>query len=178
MQDDSQLLDLMLADQLGAPPIFKATNYWKNYVRVILPELRRRGLSGFRRREGSFLGSFGATDPGPHRRALLDNYIVNNHQTQRIPGLFAVVSWLDRLVTDTIAQRFLHAPMVYGLSPDEIQREVEQRAYMAVAALGKECGARPLDELLISLEGDPKYVFYVEGRPMTMSLLNYYIRYA
>jgi putative sugar O-methyltransferase len=173
MKDDSELLDLMLADQQTAPPIFRPTNYWQNYVAAVIPELRRHGLRGFRAREGSYLATFGATDAGPHWRVLLDNRHINNHRTRRIPGLLPLITLLDRVVTDTIGQRLLHASMLYGLSA----ADVERRAWEQAAELGKESGARPLEELAISLEGDPK-VFHMGGKPMTMSLLNYYIRYA
>jgi putative sugar O-methyltransferase len=174
MEDDLALLDLMLADQQTAPKIFQPTNYWRNYIGVVLPEIRRYGLRGFRGREGSFLSTFGATDPGPQWRVLLDNRRINNHKTRRVPGLFQLVSWLDRAVTETIGQRVLHASMVYGFSPADIER----RAYDRASEVGRESGARAIEELTISLEGDPKHVFHVNGKPMTMSLLNYYMSYA
>jgi putative sugar O-methyltransferase len=177
LEDDSTLLDMMLADQKTAPAIFQPTNYWRNYVSVVLPELRRWGLHGFRRRKGSFLSTFGATDPSPHWRVLLDNRRINNHKTQRIPGFLQVITWLDNVLTDTLGQRLLHASMLYGLSAEDVERDLERRAVEHAIELGKDTGARPLRDLMISLEGDPKHVFYTDGKPMTMSLLDYYIRY-
>jgi putative sugar O-methyltransferase len=178
VKDDAQLLELMLVDQQRAAPIFQPTNYWKNYVDVVLSELRRDGLRGFRAREGSYMASFGATDAGVHWRVLLDNRRLNNLRMRRLPGFVPLVTWLDRVVTETIGQRLLHGAMVYGLSATQVERELEQRAAERAAALGREAGARPLAQLSISLEGEPKHVFHLDGKPMTMSLLNYYIRYA
>jgi putative sugar O-methyltransferase len=59
------LLELMLHDQASVPEAYKPTNYWLNYEKRLVPELRREGLRDFRRRKNSVLKSLGATDLKP-----------------------------------------------------------------------------------------------------------------
>src|SRR5689334_10215022 len=68
--DDVALLDLMLADLREAPDAYRPGNYWANYERLLVPELRQLGLRDFRRRRRSVLNSFGAPDFSPVSAAL------------------------------------------------------------------------------------------------------------
>ena len=61
--DDGALLDAMMADLEACDEKYRPTNYWSFYQKFFLPELKKKGLTDFRRRKGTILGSFGATDP-------------------------------------------------------------------------------------------------------------------
>jgi putative sugar O-methyltransferase len=173
--DDPKLLDLMMADLAEAPPLFQPTNYWRRYCQQIVKELRRDGLRDFRRRRGTYMASMGATDPGPTYRAVLDNRRINNMRTQRIPGVLPVLKKLDTLLTDVIGHRLLHATMLYGMTA----RDVELRAIEKADLAAKKGRAKPLGDLETSLVGSPEYVFRVNGgKPITMALIGYYLRYA
>ena len=62
VDDDLILLERMMEELSKANEFYKPTNYWENYCKKFLPELRVKGLKNFRRRERSILNSFGATD--------------------------------------------------------------------------------------------------------------------
>jgi putative sugar O-methyltransferase len=172
--DSPKLLDLMLADLAKAPPVFQPTNYWRRYCQQIVKELRKDGLHDFRRRRGTYMASMGATDPGPTHRVLLDNRRFNNMRTQRIPGALRILKTLDSLLTDVLGDRVLHATMLYGMTA----RDVERRAIEKADACARRGKARPLAAFEASLVGSPEYVFSVEGKPITMTLIDYYLRYA
>src|SRR5262245_2403867 len=52
----------MMQGLARAPGPYQPTNYWGFYEKRFLPELKRLGLRGFRRREHSVLESFVAVD--------------------------------------------------------------------------------------------------------------------
>ena len=174
LRDDPKLLDMMLRDLAQAPPVYQPTNYWHRYNQTILPELKRLGLRSFRRRHGSYIASFGATDHVPEYHVLLDNRRINNPSLRKIPGFFAGLSALDHLLSDVLLSRVFKANTLYGMRAQDI----EQLGYDLAAEEGRRGLARPLRDLQISLEGDPARVFYRDGQPMTVSLLYYYMRYA
>jgi len=68
--DNPELLRVMLDDTNHVPDIYKPTNYWNIYAKKLIPELKEFGLRDFRRRQGSVLSSFCATD-------LVKKYTVN-----------------------------------------------------------------------------------------------------
>ena len=70
VSDDPKLLTEMMADIGRADPLYQPTNYWAYYEKSFLPELKRLGLTDFRRRRNSVLSSFGATDEPPAGRVL------------------------------------------------------------------------------------------------------------
>lgn len=172
--DDPELLRLMLRDLEGAPEVYKATNYWANYARRFVPELFAQGLAAFRRRRGSVLSSFGATDFAPTfgRVELARSRLFWNRLLKHIPGwkhLLAQASaklnqpGLSPVVSD-----------VYGYTVNDLQ----ESAFLLAANVGEKAGAKGLAELEASLIGDPEDVFVVGGRPYTMRTLYYYLRYA
>jgi hypothetical protein len=88
VKDSPELLDMMIADMATVPAAFRPTNYWKVYEEFFLPELQSLGLRDFRRRQGSVLSSFGATDLKP-TVACLDlnkSRLFNNRFSKRLPG--------------------------------------------------------------------------------------------
>ena len=62
VSDDFNLLEKMMADIERCDEKYRPTNYWAFYQKFFLPELRKKGLTDFRRRKGTILNSFGATD--------------------------------------------------------------------------------------------------------------------
>jgi putative sugar O-methyltransferase len=59
---DLALLTTMMGELREADLRYQPTNYWTFYEKRFLPELRKHGLVSFRRRRGSVLGAFGASD--------------------------------------------------------------------------------------------------------------------
>ena len=76
VKDDFELLEMMLADMRAAPVEYQPGNYWRNYERFLVPELRSKGLHDFRRRGHTVLSTFGATDYCPLTAAS------NKHPTE------------------------------------------------------------------------------------------------
>jgi putative sugar O-methyltransferase len=60
--DDRELFERLLMLEQQACDLYRPTNYWSSYASAFVPELRRLGLHDFRRRHGSVLGSFAASD--------------------------------------------------------------------------------------------------------------------
>ncbi len=60
--DDMDLLEQMMEDLERCDEFYRPTSYWIHLQKSFLPELRGKGLGDFRRRKGSVLSSFGATD--------------------------------------------------------------------------------------------------------------------
>lgn len=64
-EDDSALLDLMIADMDASEARYRPTNYWAPYCAAVVEEIRRLGLRDFRSRDSEILSSFGAQDRFP-----------------------------------------------------------------------------------------------------------------
>ena len=62
VKDDPELLELMINDSHSFSELYRPTNFWENYEKIFLPELKSLGLHDFRRRKNSVLSSFGGTD--------------------------------------------------------------------------------------------------------------------
>ncbi len=172
--DRPDLLDLMLADLASAPAAFRPTNYWSVYEQRFVPELRERGLADFRRRRGTVLTSFGASDYRP-RGAYLDlsrSRVFGNRVTQHLPGWTRLVSRVSDLFNRD------------GLSPVAFDvyecglRELQESAFRLTQLYGEHTGARPLDSIELSGAGNPEDAFDIAGRSYTMRALYYYLRYA
>lgn len=166
--DDRALLELMIRDMRNSPEIYRPTNYWAVYESRFLPLLRAQGLRDFRRRRNSILTSFGATDLPVRREInLARSKIFNNRFSRRIPlwinSIEAVSAWLNRAL-----------PFDPGLDPEAAAR----LAFEFVRAKGAERGARPLEQLDVSLYGNPEDTFRVNERVYTTSILFYYMEYA
>lgn len=87
--DDRVLLETMMADMKQGGDLYQPTNYWAYYERYLLPELTKRGLRDFRRRHGSVLTSFGATDLQPFGVVEIGS---------RVPAARRVAAALNRLI--------------------------------------------------------------------------------
>ena len=172
--DRPDLLKLMLDDLASAPAVFKPTNYWSVYEQRFVPELNARGLVDFRRRRGTVLSSFGASDHRP-RGAYLDlsrSRVFGNRVTQHVPGWKRLMSRLNDVLNRD------------GLSPVRLDvyecglRELQESAFRLTQLYGEHAGARPLDSIELSSAGNPEDVFEIAGRAYTMRALYYYLRYA
>jgi len=171
--DNPELLNIMLQDAQQAPDIYKPTNYWSVYGQRFLPELQKLGLKDFRRRRGSILSTFGATDLEPSF-ALVDlsqSRLFGNRMTRLIPGWFYLLSWLSSLLN-----KCGYAPVktdFYGYTIDDLKHS----AYLLVRLMGDKIGVKSIDDFEVSLAGNPEDVFEVNGKPYTMRSLYYYLRY-
>jgi len=172
--DRPDLLKLMLDDLASAPAAFRPTNYWSVYEQRFVPELTNRGLVDFRRRRGTVLTSFGASDHRP-RGAYLDlsrSRVFGNRVTQHLPGWKRLLARMSDLFNRD------------GLSPVRLDvyecglRELQESAFRLTQLYGEHAGARPLDSIELSCAGNPEDVFEIAGRPYTMRALYYYLRYA
>jgi putative sugar O-methyltransferase len=166
------LLQLMMDDLREALAPFRPTNYWQYYERLVLPELQRKGLRGFRRRRDSALEAFSAVDivrpivtlDHPIRTRLLNNAI-----GRRVPGWMRFWRWLKQQLPQP------EAAVNEYLTPDVIRQlyfgYAEWRGRAAVHA-------RPLASVQMSCAGDPEDVFTVEGQRYSLSFVHQYLRYA
>jgi len=88
--DDPILLERMMEDLKHCDDLYKPTNYWSYYEKLIMPELKHQGLEDFRRRCDSMLEPFCGIDlllkgrirvkgtfRGVHRINTLLNRLVN-----------------------------------------------------------------------------------------------------
>ncbi len=98
VHDDLELLNLMLEDSRLAPEMYLPTNYWNDYVKVFLKDLKRYGLKDFRRRENSILSTFGGTDIKPKVLDFSSKKLLNNHYTRKIPLYSSVLGFLNTQV--------------------------------------------------------------------------------
>lgn len=144
MEDDFGLLDEMMHALDGADPLYRPTNYWAFYERRFLPELRRKGLTKFRRRRDSVLSSFGATD-------LLSRPQLRVKSNSRIGRAGS------RLATRLIAS----TPF---LELGDTARLKETTAYFFWHTKEKfDRAGLPLDRCSMSPAGDPEDVLEMEG---------------
>ncbi|MEA3402889.1 MAG: putative sugar O-methyltransferase [Armatimonadota bacterium] len=174
VRDDPELLELMMADMQEADALYRPTNYWAVYQRSILPEVRALGLHDFRRRELSALAATGATDPwlpggvAFTRRVRNMCWAVRNRTGLRVTWPITLARAIDGILT-----RLLPLDLPWGLSP----RQLQQLAAENCRIRADEAGAKPLSEFEASLAGNPDGVFEIDGRPYTMKMLHYYLRY-
>lgn len=66
VDDEMEILERMIEVTESADVLLRPGNYWANYQKRFLRELRRHGLRDFRRRRNSTLQSFGAVDIDPY----------------------------------------------------------------------------------------------------------------
>jgi putative sugar O-methyltransferase len=169
VDDDLELLKIMMEDMKRAPKLYQPTNYWLNYEKIFLPELRSLGLRDFRRRRNSVLSSFGATDLLPINRHLDSLPIWKKAFRIRIMNL--LLSTKIRII-----EKYLNyiSKAVSGVG---IQ-EVRLLSYQLAKAWGEKNGAKPIAELDASAVGNPEDIFLIEGKNYTTSILYYYLQYA
>ncbi len=168
INDNMELLELMMNDTKAAPDIFRPTNYWQNYEKIFLPELRAKGLKDFRRRKNSVLSSFGATDLMPLSRHLDHLTIWGKNvfavrvinQLLKIKQLYKLYNYISRAIT--------------GANLEDIRLLY----YEIAKGYGGKNNAKPISELEASIIGNPEDLFSVNGKLFTTSILYYYIQYA
>jgi len=172
--DYPELLSMMVRDTAQAPAVFRPTNYWKVYEDRFLPELLAVGLSDYRRRKGSVLSSFGATDLKPCGASvdLNKSRLFNNRFSRRLPGW----RWLCTQLS-TILNRPGNIPVTIDLYDCTIE-DLKFTAYSLARLYGQSTGARPIEHLDCSLAGNPEDIIEMDGRAYTMRALYYYLRYA
>jgi putative sugar O-methyltransferase len=170
IQDDPELLELMLRDSDHVPDLYRPTNYWLNYEKLLVPELRSLGLRDFRRRKNSVLTSFGATD-------LLPSSIFLHHLPVWKPRRHSVAKRFLQLILQlkTVEETF---EKVAGLAFGATLQDLRMLCYEFAKCYGESRGARSLLEFEASTVGNPEDIFIEDGKQYTTSLLNYYIQYA
>lgn len=160
VEDDPELLDLMMHDTMLSSELYKPTNYWANYEKDILPELKTLGLHDFRRRHSLNLVKFGATDLEPYSTFL---NLPSTYLTLRILQMSLKVSLkIKKMLAYLINNTF----------------DINFSLYHSAEKFGKRNSARPISELEASLDGNPENVFSINGKIYTCSLLDYYVQYA
>jgi len=168
VRDDSELLELMMQDITSASNFFKPTNFWTNYEKIFLPEIRALGLKDFRRRKNSVLSSFGATDLSS---LSLATPIPLLKFAQKPFKFFLKMSLKVRKMKTLLN----HNPVKYaGIG----NRDINLFCYEFAKSYGEKNGAKPIHEFEASHIGNPENVFYINGKMYTNSLLNYYVNYA
>ena len=172
VDDDPGLLDLMLEDLHAGPALYQPGNYWANYEKMLVPELRTTGLRDFRRRRASIVNTFGAADFAPIT-AELNTHPANPETSRRVRVRRMILSLAQRIRPASRALRSLGGSYV-GASLEGVQ----QLCHAYAAAYGRSNGAKPLEDFSASTAGNPEDVFVVDGRTYTTSMLQAYILYA
>jgi len=171
IEDDPDLLEEMLNDMYSAPKIYQPTNYWKNYERILVPELRKKGLKDFRRRKNSLLTTFGASDLDPINGLLLSRTkffpIRKGRLLRRILRFFFRFNSFEKIVKEGAAN-------YHGMDLDSLKKLFYKSAEM----YGKHNNAKPISDLKISTIGSPADLIKINNNIYTMSMLRYYIFYA
>ena len=172
--DDLRLLDQMMSDLGQAPEEYRPTKYWANNEAELVTYLREYGLQDFRRQHSTgarnILLSFGATD------LLRDEWTAPELERSRV-------------VSNRFTRRIRHLPPAYRrigtLQRDAYVRRISTRyqSYGSVclafaAQKGTEWGAKPVQDLHLSMIGNPEDRFEVDDRPWSYTMLNFYMRYA
>jgi putative sugar O-methyltransferase len=172
VEDDPGLLDLMLEDLHAGPALYQPGNYWANYEKILVPELRTTGLRDFRRRRGSIVNTFGAADFAPIT-AELNTHPANPETNRRVRAKRMILKLAQRVPPVSRALRALGGSYV-GASLEGVQ----QLCHAYAAAYGRSNGAKPLEDFSASLAGNPEDVFVVDGCTYTTSMLQAYMLYA
>jgi len=163
--DDIELLELMLDDIKKSPKKYQPTNYWAVYEKLFLPELYEQGLKDFRRRRGSILSSFGATDFPPLLFDLTKSKFIMNKVTSRIP------KWKKKAkATNRSIDRFL------SLFP-EWKKSKRRESFTNAEKYGLSKGAPSLRKIEVSSIGNPEDFIEIDGKYYSESFIYYYLRY-
>ena len=169
VNDDLELLELMLADTKLASELYRPSNYWAEYEKKFIPELKRIGLRDFRRRENSVLSSFSATELAHNlgQINLVKSRLLNNKIVRRIPHWSKFVGLLN-----TVLNKALPIKGTYSIS------DFERLLFDYACLQGEKSGAKPLTDLDASLIGNPRQVLHFEDSAYTMPILTFYLQYA
>lgn len=167
VKDDLELLKLMNDDMKSSSSNYNPTNYWAYYEKVLMPELENKGLRDFRRRRGTVLRSFGATDL--IEKPLVDlrsNRLFYNKVTKAIPGYDSIIKGASGFVSSVAAA-------IPG-----VRSSIVRKPYDFCKSLGEKLGAKPIESFSCSDIGNPEDRIEVDGRLYTNKMLYYYQRYA
>ena len=172
VKDDINLLELMLDDNKSASPLFQPRHYWIKSAKLLSSELRAIGLHNFRRRKNSILNTFGATD---NTRASV--FVKSLHTESGVSFKGRILHYFLRnaLKNNTLASIISYISNGFaGLSQDDL----DLLCYEFAKSYGSEHGEKQINKFEGSLVGNPESVIHIGEKIYTISLLNYYIRYA
>lgn len=161
----------MLKDSKSAPKIYQPTNFWENYIKSFLPELKSLGLHDFRRRKNSVLSSFGATDMPPSSEFIKIMHTNRGSWSRRI---------LNLLLRNLIKNKKFNSAISYttkgfaGLDDNDLNL----LCYEYAKSYGEHNNALPISGFEASLIGNPENIFETDGKNYTISILAYYVKYA
>lgn len=167
VKDDINLLKLMMNDRKKSKFLYKPTNYWLNYEKLLINELNNFGLYNFRRRRNSVLSSFGATDLTIMSQSLNRLSIWKRPLSFKILNLLYGITSIRKIIEKL-------SRTISGFNYYNIRRLL----YEFAKIYGKLNGAEPIESFEASSVGSPEDLFTINNRQYTLSILNYYIYYA
>jgi putative sugar O-methyltransferase len=133
-----------------ASPLFRATSYWEAYESEIIEIVRNLEFSKIKSGKYPKLATFGFGDSTHNRK-----------YKPWMRQLLYILSIKEKYVTP------------YNLKINDIQN----MAFHYSDILGKNLNAISLKNIEVSTFGSPEGIFIVDGKPYTVSFLNYYVRY-
>ncbi len=169
VKDDPELLELMMKDTYSSSKLYKPTNFWANFEKKFLPEIRNQGLKDFRKRKYSILSEFGATDLYPHSDFLREP-VRDRLSLKIVRNLIKLASKNTHL--EKLFYRLSESYLGVNLE------EINLLCYEFAKCYGELNGAKSIENFDGSLSGNPENYFYESGHLYTISLLDYYIIYA
>ena len=107
IRDDHELLSLMVDDMHRQDALYRPTNFWSIREDVLVRELQTLGLDDFRRRQGSYLSSLGATDNAQSifKFDVRSLRYLNNRIIRKLPGWQTVLDGINRYLQKAVVPR-------------------------------------------------------------------------
>lgn len=161
VKNEIDLLQLMLKDMKLSSNKYNPTNYWSVYEKEFLPELLALGLHVFRQRRNSILNKFGATDLIPE--IPIDFYKIKlffNRFTKNSILIRKFLTSLNRLQCNIFLKNNIHKKLNY------VKKE------------SKNTNKKDIDQLSISLNGNPEHFINYNGNVYTLDSLYRYLCYS
>jgi putative sugar O-methyltransferase len=167
--DDAELLEIMLEDSKKSLDIYKPTNYWNNYEKIFVRELKKLGLKDFRRRKNSILSGFSATDLyySLGKINLYKNKLLYNKISKYIPFWSKFLFFQNTLLNK-----------IFPVSGSHTTDDIDQLFYRYAKLYGEKCGAKSINDFEASLYGNPEHVIRANNNLYTIRILNFYMRYS
>lgn len=166
VEDDFSLLQLMLGENKKSDVLYQATNFWDRYEKMLVPELKRRGLKDFKRRRFSKLSSFRALDWNEmYRIDLTLQGFFNNSITKKYIFVNNTIERLNLLLNRLLPIKF------------PIENDLFQLSFQFARDLGEKSSARKITDFEESLVGNPEKIIRCGDKNYTMAILNYYLEY-
>jgi hypothetical protein len=148
VSDDLELLEMMMNDKASTSNLYNPPDYWRDYEKKFLPELRSLGLNDFRRRRNSVLFTFGATDLLPKWQpvdSLFLKLIQSSLKLKKAEKLLKIISkFISGVDAENLRSLYYEIAMLYG----------DQK------------GAKPINALEDSLVGNPEDVFFCRRKTL------------